>query len=406
VSSEEARRAAETAARASYGRLVAYLAARSRNIAAAEDALAQAFASALCVWPARGVPENPEAWLLTAARRSLIDEMRRAGVRDDARPTLEFLQHEPAETAMPSFPDERLKLLFVCAHPAIDASAHAPLMLQTVLGLDAARIAQSFLVSPATMGQRLVRAKQKIAKSGLRFDVPERSEWAARLESVLHGIYAAFGAAFDDVSAADRPRADLAEESVFLARLIVDLLPEEAEAKGLLALMLYCEARQRARRDERGIFVPLARQNRALWRQDFIDEAEALLAAATALRAPGRFQIEAAIQSAHMQGLLYGQASGEWIVTLHETLLSFAPSVGAAVALAAAQLEARGPKAAWARLEKISPDDVVTYQPYWVMAAEILSALGRTPEAEAARVRALALTEDPAVRAYLAGGAG
>lgn len=399
----KARQAAETAARASYGRLVAYLAARSRNIAAAEDALAQAFASALAVWPVRGVPQNPEAWLLTAARRSLIDEARRATVRDEAQPTLELLQDESTEMATHSFPDERLKLLFVCAHPAIDAAAHAPLMLQSVLGLDAARIAQSFLVSPAAMGQRLTRAKQKIAKSGLRFDVPERAEWQPRLDSVLQAIYAAFGVAFDDVSAADRARADLAEEAIFLGRLIVELLPEEAEARGLLALMLYCEARQTARCDSRRHFVPLAAQDRTLWRMDMIDEAEAILAAATTLRMPGRFQIEAAIQSAQMLGLLHEQVPWDAIVRLHETLLTVAPSIGAEVALAAAMLEASGPRAAWRRLSAIRHDDVVTYQPYWVMAAQILSGLGRSQEAQAARAKALDLTEDPAVRAFIAG---
>jgi RNA polymerase sigma-70 factor (ECF subfamily) len=398
----DASRAADAAARSSYGKLVAWLAVRSRDIAAAEDALAQAFATALAVWPVRGVPDSPEAWLLTAARRSLIDEARRMTVRAEAEPTLRLLQDESTGQATPIFPDERLRLLFVCAHPAIDAAAHAPLMLQAVLGLDAARIAQSFLVSPAAMAQRLVRAKQKIAKSGLRFDVPERNEWAPRLESVLQAIYAAFGTGFDDVGATDRPRADLADEAIFLARLIVDLLPNEAESKGLLALMLHCQARQGARRDARGVFVPLALQNRALWRRDFIDEADSLLAAATGLAAPGRFQIEAAIHAAHMHGLMHENVPWDWIVKLHETLLLIAPSIGADVALAAALLQARGARAAWEKLRAIAPEDVVTYQPYWVIAAETLRALDREGEAEAARTRALALTEDSAVRAYLA----
>jgi RNA polymerase sigma-70 factor (ECF subfamily) len=405
MTGEEAPRAAEAAARASYGRLLAYLAARSRDIALAEDALAQAFAAALTVWPVDGVPRKPEAWLLTVARRTLIDEARRARVREEALPTLALVSalasSEIPETAGDAFPDERLKLLFVCAHPAIDPAAHAPLMLQTVLGLDAARIARAFLIAPAAMGQRLVRAKQKIAKSGLRFAVPERAEWAARLDAVCQAIYAAFGTAYDDIALADPQHRALAADAIELARLLVGLLPAEAEAKGLLALLLYCDARRPARCDGSGAFVPLSRQNRALWCGEHIAEAEALLAAAGEARAPGRFQIEAAIQSAHMQGLMHGHVPWGWIVKLHESLVTLSPSTGAEVALAGALIEAEGPQAAWARLSRLPDNAVATYQPYWVIAAAILRALGREGEAQQAHARALALTPDRAVNAFL-----
>ncbi len=244
-----ARGTAEAVARAAYGRLVAYLAARSRDVAAAEDALAEAFAAALRVWPETGVPERPEAWLFTAARRQLIQAGRRQAVRGAAEPTLALLAEERQDRAPDAFPDERLKLLFVCAHPAIDPAARAPLMLQTVLGLDAARIASAFLVAPAAMGQRLVRAKTRIREAGIAFAVPEPEELPERLAAVLDAIYAAYGSGWEDAAGTDARRKGLTAEAIWLARLVTALLPGEPEARGLLALMLYCEARAAARRD-------------------------------------------------------------------------------------------------------------------------------------------------------------
>ncbi|MEL6546672.1 MAG: sigma factor, partial [Myxococcota bacterium] len=189
---EIARSVAERTARESYGRLVAVLAKRTRDIAAAEDALAEAFARALSTWPTRGVPDSPEAWLLTVARRTVSSVERHRGVRDAARATLENVHDELSSSEGSEFPDERLKLLFVCAHPVIDPAVRTPLMLQTVLGLDAVRIGRAFLAPAATIGQRLVRAKKKIRDTGLRFDVPDSSRWAERLEDVLAAIYAAY----------------------------------------------------------------------------------------------------------------------------------------------------------------------------------------------------------------------
>ena len=244
-----ARETAETVARAAYGRLLAYLAARSRDVAAAEDALAEAFRAALETWPERGVPDQPEAWLFKAARRNLTHAGRRASVRAAAGPTLQLLAEERQDREPAPFADERLKLLFVCAHPAIDPAARAPLMLQTVLGLDAARIASAFLVAPAAMGQRLVRAKTRIRDAGIAFAVPEPTELPERLGAVLDAIYAAYGSGWEDVAGADARRKGLVAEAIWLARLVVALLPGEPEARGLLALMLYCESRSAARRD-------------------------------------------------------------------------------------------------------------------------------------------------------------
>jgi RNA polymerase sigma-70 factor (ECF subfamily) len=249
ASAIEARAAADLAARASYGRLVALLARQWRDLAAAEDALAEAFRAALERWPLDGVPARPEAWLLTAARRVLIDQSRAGRVRTDAEPTLALLSEQFSMTEPSLFPDDRLKLLFVCAHPAIDASARTPLMLQTVLGLDAARIAAAFLTSPAALGQRLVRAKAKIRDAGIAFETPERGELPARLDAVLQAIYAAFGSGWEDVAGADPKRRGLAREAIWLARLVTALMPDEPEARGLLALMLHSDARRMARRD-------------------------------------------------------------------------------------------------------------------------------------------------------------
>src|SRR5438105_9105172 len=253
----DARRAIERAARDSYGRLIAFLSARSRDVAAAEDALADAFHAALETWPRTGVPNQPEAWLLTAARRRLIDNARHMRVHADAVPSLIAVADE-AESMVEGdivFPDERLKLLFICAHPAIDAATRTPLMLQTVIGLDAARIASAFLVRPATMAQRLSRAKTKIRDARIAFEVPAAKELAARLDAVLEAIYAAYGSGWDDIAGADARRKGLAAEAIELGRLLLKLMPNEPEAQGLLALMLHCEARRDARRSAGGDYA-------------------------------------------------------------------------------------------------------------------------------------------------------
>lgn len=240
----DARCAIEHAARDSYGRLVAFLAARSRDVAAAEDALADAFEAALETWPLCGVPQKPEAWLLTVARRRLIDNARHVRVQTDAAPTLRAAAEEAEELATGMvFPDERLKLMFICAHPAIAAATRTPLMLQTVLGLDAARIASAFLARPTAMGQRLARAKAKIRDARIRFELPEAQELPARLDFVLEAIYAAYGSGWDDAAGADPRRKGLAADAIDLGRLLLQHMPAAPEAQGLLALMLYCEAR-------------------------------------------------------------------------------------------------------------------------------------------------------------------
>ena len=401
----DAPQAAELAARTSYGRLVAYLAARSHDVAAAEDALGDAFAAAIASWPRVGVPDKPEAWLLAAARRQLVDAARHASVAATGALTLRTVveaAHQEAswETV---FPDERLKLLFVCAHPAIDEAARTPLMLQTVLGLDAARIASAFLVAPATMGQRLVRVKAKIRDAGIRFEIPEPAELPRRLQAVLDAIYAAYGSGWEDVAGADPRRKGLAEEAIWLGRLLAQLLPGEPEAQGLLALMLHCEARRGARRDAAGGYVPLSSQDVALWLRPMIEEAERILAAASRAQKPGRFQLEAAIQSAHAERAATGVTDWDGIALLYEGLIRLAPAVGARVAYAAALAEASNADRGLAVLDAIPSDGVRTYQPYWALRAHLLKRLGRVSDAKEAYAHAIGVSEDMAVRDFLVG---
>ncbi len=392
-----AARTAEMAARGSYGRLVALLAARTRDVAAAEDALGEAFEAALRTWPARGAPRNPDAWLLTAARNRQRNAARHGRVRDGAAEEVARRLEEAA--AAPDLPDERLGLLFACAHPAIDEGVRTPLMLQVVLGLDAARVAAAFLVPPATMAQRLVRAKARLRDAGLRFALPEPKDRPARLGDVLDATYAAYGAGWDDPDGGARD--GLAAEAVFLGRLLAHLLPGEPEALGLLALMLHCEARRGARRDGEGRFVPLDRQDPALWSRFLVIEAEGLLVAAARLGRFGRYQCEAAIQSVHAQRAVTGQVNRAALLTLYDLLARHAPSLGALVARAAVLAEGGDPAAALAALDALPPGRVAAYQPFWVARARALGMLGRAEAARDARQAAIGLTRDGAVRAHL-----
>jgi len=399
---ESTHRTIERVARESYGRLVAYLSSRTRDVGSAEDALGNALVAALETWPRDGVPQNPEAWLLTTARRSFIDLLRHRQVAEASEPTLALLREESKDkTLSPEFPDERLKLLFVCAHPAIDPAMHTPLMLQTVLGLDAARIAHAFLISPTTMGQRLVRAKTKIRDGGIRFEIPQERELPQRLDAVLEAIYAAFGIGWDDMAGVDQRGPDLAEEAIWLARVLLGLMPKEAEVHGLLALMLHCEVRRAARRAPDGRYVPLSEQDCQKWSRPLMEEAERHLGEASSRRCTGRFQLEAAIQSVHAERARSGKIQWNAIMMFYEELIRISPTLGTRTGYAAAVVEAKGAEAALAALNAIAPDDVSAYQPYWAVRAHVLQQLRKIPEALDAFDRAIGLTEDPAVRQFL-----
>jgi RNA polymerase sigma-70 factor (ECF subfamily) len=420
-----AAQAAERAARESYGRLLAYLAYRWRDIASAEDALAEAFASALATWPRDGVPASPDAWLMTAAKRNLLQAARHRRLTEDPAVTVLLGESEedmigpasyafPApQHAAPSIPDERLKLMFVCAHPAIAPEVHAALMLQTVLGLEARQIAAAFLLAPATLAQRLVRAKAKIRDAGLRFEEPEQAELPARLHAVLDAIYAAYSLGWDGAAigteSGEESAPELAGEALYLAQLARHLLPTDApagaEAAGLAALLLFCEARRGARSGPQGEFVPLHEQDTELWDRDMIMQAELLLRQAAALRSPSRFQLEAAIQSAHCQRAFTGSVPWEGIALLYAELTRIAPTVGALVGQAVAEAEAHGTAEGTAEglrlLARIDDTAIRDYQPFWVAKGYLLARQGEKAAAHAAYMRAIGLTVLPGPRAYL-----
>jgi len=395
--------AVETVARDSYGRLIAYLAARSGDVAGAEDALGDAFVAALKRWPDEGVPEKPEAWLLHVARNRIIDAIRRKQVREKSEKFLQQIAEEAANVAKAHeyFPDERLKLLFVCAHPAIDLAARTPLMLQAVLGIDAARIASAFLVSPAAMSQRLVRAKNKIRDAGIPFRVPEPPEWEERVSFVLDAIYAAYTTGWDSLMETASTHHALATEAIALGRTLTQLVPGEPEAYGLLALMLHCEARRKARYTIEGKFVPLDQQDPSLWSQSMIDEAERHLRSAAAFTHMGRYQLEAAIQSIHANRAITGRIDWKEIALLYEGLVRIAPGIGSLVGRAVAIAQAGELAAGFAALEEISADRTANYQPYWAARGHLLKLLNRTDEAREAFDHAASLTDDPALREYL-----
>lgn len=402
MSESAAHAAIEAAVRTSYGRLVAYLAARSGDLAGAEDALSEAMGAALQRWPLEGVPRKPEAWLLHAARNRLIDAARHEQVRRRTEPMLRLAgEAEQVATMHPEFPDERLKLLFVCAHPAIDLAARTPLMLQTVLGLDAARIASAFLVSPAAMDRRLGRAKAKIREAGIPFRVPDAPEWGERVAFVLDAIYSAYTAGWKTVIEDGGTRGDLASEAVAIGRTFVQAMPDEPEGRGLLALMLHCEARRPARCAADGRFVPLDRQDATRWSRPLIEEAEAHLRAAAAQRRIGRYQLEAAIQSIHADRAVSGMIDWREISLLYEGLMRFAPSIGAQVGRAVALAERGDVAGGLAALDALPGERVATYPPWWAARAHLLRRGGRAEEARRAFERAAGLTDDPALRAYL-----
>jgi predicted RNA polymerase sigma factor len=404
---DAARKTADAVARRSYGKLVAFLAARTRDVTAAEDALSEAFASALADWPVNGCPRNPEGWLLTVARRKLIDGVRRRQTGEAVGTQLQILAEGLEDAAAQAekdmeLPDKRLALLFACAHPAIEAGIRAPLMLQVVLGLDGEKIASAFLVSPAAMRKRLSRAKEKIQQAGIPFSVPEREELPERLDTVLAAIYAGFAEGWTDPGGTDAMRRDLTEEAIFLARLVVELLPQEAEGLGLLALMLHAEARRAARRNADGEYVPFAEQDPTLWNTQMMEEAESILLRASKLEAIGRYQLEAALQSAHVHRRLTGHNNWAEVVQLYDALAAITDSPVVLINRALAIAELDGPQAAREALQEIAADQrILQYQPYWAARAELLSKAGAYDEAREAYEMAIGLEHEPAVRTFL-----
>jgi predicted RNA polymerase sigma factor len=374
--------AAERAAREGYGRLLALLSAATRDVAAAEDALADAFERAVRTWPEQGVPAKPEAWLLTVARNRLRDWFKSAEVRRTT--ALDPDQDAPAhldDLDVDAIPDRRLELMLVCAHPAIDRAAHTPLMLNTVLGFTAAQVARAYSVPPAAMATRLVRAKRRIKAAGIPFRIPDRHDLPARMTAVLEAVYG--GYALDGGTG--------------LAEVLAGLCPDDPEARGLAALVLLSAARAPARAGADGRFVRLADQDPADWDDRLIGRAHEHLRVAHAHGRLGRFQLEAAIQAVHCTP----GADPRTLLDLHRTLHSVAPSLGGDVALAAVTADVDGPAAGLALLDDLTGAAGVRFQPARATRADLLTRLDRHEEARAEYDAAIALTTDPAERHHL-----
>lgn len=402
MTAQDVHRVAERLARESYGRLVAFLAARTRDVAGAEDALAEAFATALRLWPVDGVPDNPDAWLLTVARRRQTDALRRHQTRRAGEAHLKLIADEIEAAAMhpDDIPDRRLALMFACAHPVVERGMRAPLILQTILGLSAADIAAAFLVPPATMGQRIVRAKARLRQAGIPFALPERDDLPDRLAAVLDAIYAAYAKGWVEIGeAAGR---SLAEEAVWLGSMVVALLPGEPEAKGMLTLMLYAQARRSARRLPSGAYVPLEAQDTSLWDDEQIERAEALLQDANHAGPTGRYQLEAAIQSAHIARRRRGLDTWPAILALYDHLLALTNSPVVALNRSICLAELHGPAAALAAIEPLATDPRMQgYQPYWATLGHLHASAGNSLPAHEALTLAIGLSSDPAVRTHL-----
>ncbi|MGL4404220.1 MAG: RNA polymerase sigma factor, partial [Notoacmeibacter sp.] len=381
--------------RASHGRLVAVLASRNRDIAAAEDAVSEAYRTALEKWPVDGLPQNPEGWLMTVARNRLTDRAKSAfnktsdSLHDENGEAMEIAV--PANQETDEIPDERLKLMFACAHPAIDEAVRAPLIMQTVLGLEAADIAKLFLVPSATMAQRLVRAKTKIRDAGIPFSIPDKAHWPERLEAVLEAIYGAYSAGLDDI-------ADITEdrgvEALHLADLLAVLLPEEAEALGLAALICFSASRADAKTDSQGNFVPLDAQDPALWNAALIARGAQCLSRAEQLRLIGRFQLEAAIQSIHSDRRRSGVTNWKAIAQLYEGMAKLYPTSGVMVARAFAVSKVAGAKAGLKALRQIPADILAEFQPAQACLAALLAEAGDVSGAVQAYVKAISLSFD------------
>jgi RNA polymerase sigma factor (sigma-70 family) len=398
----EAVEAAGLAARDSYGRLLALLSASTSDIAAAEDALADAFERALRAWPSRGTPASPDAWLLTVARNRLRDHWKSAQAQRTF--PLDGRQDSLADADdldVDALPDRRLELMLVCAHPAIEPAAHTPLMLSTVLGFTAEQIGRAFSVPTSTMATRLVRAKRRIKAARIPFRIPGSDELPARMASVLEAVYGAY--VIDWATTGPQARSS-PPEALHLAEVLTRCAPADPEAHGLAALVQLSASRAPARLDANGRFVPLSDQDPAQWNSRLIERGHEHLRAAHARGQLGRFQLEAAIQAVHCARRPDGPTDWATLLTLHRVLHATAPSLGSGVALAAVTAEVEGPAAGLAALDALLEEAGQRgrrFQPARATRAHLLGRLGRIEEAVAAYDGAIDLTHDTAERQYL-----
>ncbi len=413
------RRVIETTVREESAHVIAALMAFVHDLDLAEDLYQDSLVAALEHWGQRGVPDQPRAWLLATARRRAIDGFRRYKVLESKRPELEAAerqreleqadlesQHlalEPIERDA-AVPDERLRLMFTCCHPALPADARVALTLKTLGGLSTGETARAFLVPEPTMAQRLVRAKRKIRVAGIPYRVPNEDEWPERTESVLSSIYLIFNEGYAASSGEEPVRPDLCREAIRLGRILAELAPEEPEALGLLALMLLHDSRRQARVDDDGSMVPLDSQDRTRWNHDSIEEGVLLLRRAVLMAQPGPYRLQAEISAAHARAASFATTDWERIWQLYSHLATLQPSPVVELNALVALSFARGPHVVLDAVEQMHVDRVLDeYQPFHAARADVLRRVGREAEAMVAYRRAIELAGNAAEARFLAG---
>jgi RNA polymerase sigma-70 factor, ECF subfamily len=399
----------ETVFRREYGRCVATLIRFLGDIDAAEEAVQDAFTVAVARWPSDGQPPNPGAWIVTTARNRAIDRLRRESVRDERHAQAHHLygaatqaaaDNASAQQEEETVPDDRLRLIFTCCHPALNQAAQVALTLRLLGGLETPEIARAFLVPETTMAQRIVRAKRKIRDARLPYRVPAEGELPARLKPVLTVVYLIFNEGY--VATSDSLiRLDLCAEGTRLARVLAELMPDEPEAQGLLALLLLLHARSAARVTADGSLVRLAEQDRLLWDRSLIAEGQAIVRACVQRGRPGPYQIQAAVNAVHSVAASVDSTDWHAILTLYDQLYALTPTPVVALNRAVALAEVRGPAAGLAAVDDLRSSGLDSYYLFHAARADLLRRLGRAAEAAAAYASARALTANPVEQAFL-----